>query len=194
MAVVDDQRGSPTYVGHLAAATRAGRPPARTASTTSRPTATRPGPTSPRRSSRRPGSTRACGGSRPAELDPPRQAPRPAYSVLRSEKGAPDAAALARRPARVPRGDPASRRRIAREAATRSSPPGSSTRRATTSGTRSTRSSAGRSGGAASGASSSSRRATPDGIGALYRARVAQRHPVPGPLRRRGSRGSSRRT
>ena len=36
----------------------------RSASTTSPPTATAPGPTSPRRSSRRPGSTAACGGSR----------------------------------------------------------------------------------------------------------------------------------
>ena len=68
----------------------AGAPSCRTASTTSPPRATRPGPTSRRRSSRRPGSTRACGGSTTAELDPPRKAQRPAYSVLRSEKGAPE--------------------------------------------------------------------------------------------------------
>ena len=53
VAVVDDQRGSPTYVGHLAEATKAvlelplRRLPRR------RGAATAPGPTSPRRSSRR---------------------------------------------------------------------------------------------------------------------------------------------
>ena len=89
VAVVDDQRGSPTYVGHLAAATRqVVELPYGVYHVAAEGDA--PGPTSRRRSSRRPGSTRACAGSRPPELDPPRKAPRPAYSVLRSEKGAPE--------------------------------------------------------------------------------------------------------
>ena len=58
VSVVDDQRGSPTYVGHLAEATQ-GCWSGRTASTTSLRTATAPGPTSRRRSSRRPAWTAA---------------------------------------------------------------------------------------------------------------------------------------
>ena len=60
----------------------------RSASTTWPPTATAPGPSSPRRSSRRPGSTAACAAITTAEFGA--KAPRPAYSVLRSEKGAPE--------------------------------------------------------------------------------------------------------
>ena len=56
----------------------------RTARTTWPPTATARGPSSPRRSSRRRASTAASAGSTTAELGRP--APRPAYSVLRSEK------------------------------------------------------------------------------------------------------------
>ena len=60
----------------------------RSASGTSRPAGRRPGPSSPRRSSRRRGSRAACGGSRRRSCGRP--APRPANSVLRSEKpGAP---------------------------------------------------------------------------------------------------------
>ena len=105
VAVVDDQRGSPTYVGHLAAATRE----------------VLELPYGVYHVAADGDCTWAefaeaifeeagldCRVRRiaTAELDPPRKAPRPAYSVLRSEKGAPDAAALARRAARVPRGDP----------------------------------------------------------------------------------------
>ena len=65
VAVVDDQRGSPTYVGHLAAATaRAARAAVRHVPRRGRP-ASAPGPSSPRRSSRRRGSSAASGGSRP---------------------------------------------------------------------------------------------------------------------------------
>ncbi len=86
VAVVDDQRGCPTYVGHLAAA--CGRwSSCLTASTTSPPRATAPGPTSPRRSSPRRGSTAACGGSRAPSTGPAPSGPPTA--VLRSEKGAP---------------------------------------------------------------------------------------------------------
>ena len=78
VAVVADQRGCPTYVGHLAAATRelvdAESP---SASGTSPPTATAPGPISPRRSSTRPVSTAGCGGSR-------RQSSAPAPRARRS--------------------------------------------------------------------------------------------------------------
>ena len=63
VAVVDDQRSAPTYVGHLAAATR---------ELLERPFGVwhlaaggdAPGPSSPRRSSRRPASTRAFAASR----------------------------------------------------------------------------------------------------------------------------------
>ena len=66
VAVVSDQRGCPTYVGHLAAATRelVDARAAPSASGTSPPAATAPGPISPRPSSTRPASTAGCGGSR----------------------------------------------------------------------------------------------------------------------------------
>ena len=89
VAVVADQRGCPTYVGHLAAATRelvdAGR---RSASGTSRPAATAPGPISPRQSSRR--QALDCRVRRITTAEFGARAPRPAVSILRSEKGAPE--------------------------------------------------------------------------------------------------------
>ena len=89
VAVVDDQRGCPTYVGHLADATRelvdAG---AAFGIWHSRRRATARGPTSRRRSSRRPASTAACGGSRRPSSARRRRGP--PYSILRSEKGAPE--------------------------------------------------------------------------------------------------------
>ena len=87
VAVVDDQRGLPDVrrpPGGRSTRARGRRLSAR-ASGTSPPTATAPGPTSRRRSSRR--RARDAGA---ADLDrrarPPR--PRPAYSVLRSERRA----------------------------------------------------------------------------------------------------------
>jgi dTDP-4-dehydrorhamnose reductase len=86
--VVDDQRGSPTYVGHLAAATRqvvhlpygvyhvAAEGDATWADFAEAIFEEAGLETRVRRIAT-------------ADLDPPRQAPRPAYSVLRSEKGAP---------------------------------------------------------------------------------------------------------
>jgi dTDP-4-dehydrorhamnose reductase len=89
IAVVDDQRGSPTYVGHLAAATRqvvhlpygvyhlAAAGDATWADFAEAIFEEAGLETRVRRIAT-------------ADLDPPRQAPRPAYSVLRSEKGAPE--------------------------------------------------------------------------------------------------------
>jgi dTDP-4-dehydrorhamnose reductase len=86
---VDDQRGSPTYVGHLAAATRqvvhlpygvyhlAAAGDATWADFAEAIFEEAGLDTRVRRIAT-------------AELDPPRPAPRPAYSVLRSEKGAPE--------------------------------------------------------------------------------------------------------
>ena len=185
VSVVDDQRGSPTYVGHLAAATRqvvelpygvyhvAADGDATWADFAEAIFEEAGLDTRVRRIAT-------------AELDPPRKAPRPAYSVLRSEKGAPElphwrdglreclAAIRAGRRERIARG----------WRATRSSPPGSWTRRATTCGRRSTRSSAGRSGGGASGACEQLEEGDADGDRRPLPARVAERHPVPGPLRR----------
>ena len=119
------RRGRPARLADVRRAPRRGdaldRRAARSASTTSRRRATARGPTSRRRSSRRPGSRRACAGSPPQELGRP--APRPAYSVLRSEKPeTPRSAELAGRAPRVPG---------ANWLTTASSPPGSSTRRST---------------------------------------------------------------
>ena len=86
VAVVDDSGAAPTYIGHLAEAT-APWSSCRSASTTSPPRATAPGPSSRRRSSRRPGS---CRVRRITSAEFGAKAPRPAYSVLRSEKGAPE--------------------------------------------------------------------------------------------------------
>ena len=112
VSVVDDQRGSPTYVGDLAVAVRKliGLPPglwhlaaegdctwAEFAEAIFEEAGL------------------DCRVTRITTADLGRPAPRPAYSVLRSERpGAPAAAALARRPTRVPR--PVA---VARAAATR---------------------------------------------------------------------------
>ena len=89
VAVVDDQRGSPTYVGHLAAATRqvvelpygvyhvAAEGEATWADFAEAIFEEAGLDTRVRRITT-------------PELDPPRKASRPAYSVLRSEKGAPE--------------------------------------------------------------------------------------------------------
>ena len=102
VSVVDDQVGCPTYVGHLAAATREllELPKGDLARRCRR--RVHVGRVRPRRSSRKPGSTAACARITTEELGRP--APRPAYSVLRSEReGAPRLPALARRPASLPR-------------------------------------------------------------------------------------------
>lgn len=89
VSVVDDQRGSPTYVGQLAAATRqvvhlpygvyhvAAAGDATWADLAEAIFAEAGLDTRVRRIAT-------------DDLDPPRKAPRPAYSVLRSEKGAPE--------------------------------------------------------------------------------------------------------
>ena len=71
VAVVDDQRGAPTYVGHLAAATeQVLRLPYGVYHVAAAETAR--GPISPRRSSKRPASPHACGGSRATSSVPGR--------------------------------------------------------------------------------------------------------------------------
>jgi dTDP-4-dehydrorhamnose reductase len=89
VAVVDDQRGSPTYVGHLAAATRqlVGLPygvyhVAAGGDATWADFA--------EAIFEEAGLDTHVRRIATGELDPPRPAPRPAYSVLRSEKGAPE--------------------------------------------------------------------------------------------------------
>ena len=102
VAVVDDQRGCPTYVGHLAEATRelvddgaafgvwhlAADGDCTWADFAEA-------------IFEEAGSRAACDGSRRASSA--RRRPRPASSILRSEKGAPRAPALARRPQAPPR-------------------------------------------------------------------------------------------
>ena len=90
VSVVDDQRGSPTYVGHLAAATRQVRPSCRTASTTPPPSGDATWADFAEAIFEEAGLDTRVRRVTTAELDPPRKAQRPAYSVLRSEKGAPE--------------------------------------------------------------------------------------------------------
>ena len=100
VAVVDDQRGCPTYVGHLAAATRelvdAGAPfgvwhLAAAGDCTWADFA----------EAIFEEAGLACRVRRITTAEFGARAPRPAVSILRSEKGAPGAAALARRARRV---------------------------------------------------------------------------------------------
>ena len=130
VAVVDDQRGCPTYVGHLAAATRERARAAVRRLPRRRRAATARGPSSPRRSSRRPGSTAACGGSRAPSSARRRRGPRTRCCAARR----------ARRRCRTGARGCATRSpsiRAPRRAGEydgellASSPPGSSTRRAT---------------------------------------------------------------
>ena len=105
VAVVDDQRGCPTYVGHLAAAVRRARRrrTCRRGSGTSRLRATARGRTSPRRSSRRRASTAGFAGSRrPSSSVLPRGPRTPCCGASEREPRAP---ALARRSSRMPRRD-----------------------------------------------------------------------------------------
>ena len=89
VAVVADQRGCPTYVGHLAEATRElVEPRLRSGSGISPRPATAPGRSSPRRSSSEAGLD--CRVRRITTAEFGAKAPRPASSILRSEKGAPE--------------------------------------------------------------------------------------------------------
>ena len=104
VAVVDDQRGCPTYVGHLARRYAASSTPTgHAASGISPPTATARGRTSRKPSSPRRASTAAC-----EDLDRGARAPGAAPGLRgpakRARRGA-RASALARRPACMPCGD-----------------------------------------------------------------------------------------
>ena len=85
VAVVDDQRGSPTYVGHLAEATRIVELPHGLYHVAAEGDCT--WAEFAEAIFEEAGSTAASGGSRPRSSGRP--APRPAYSVLRSEREAP---------------------------------------------------------------------------------------------------------
>jgi dTDP-4-dehydrorhamnose reductase len=89
VSVVDDQRGSPTYVGHLAAATRQVlRLPYGVYHAAAAGDAT--WADFAEAIFEEAGLDTRVRRVTTAELDPPRKAQRPAYSVLRSEKGAPE--------------------------------------------------------------------------------------------------------
>ena len=88
VSVVDDQRGSPTYVDHLAAATRqVVRLPHGVYHVAAAGDAT--WADFAEAIFEEAGLDTHVRRITTADLDPPRKAPRPAYSVLRSEKGAP---------------------------------------------------------------------------------------------------------
>ncbi len=111
VAVVDDQRGSPTYVGHLAAAVPAiVELPFGVVHVAAAGDCTWADFAEAIFAE----AGLDCRVRRITAAEFGAKATRPAYSVLRSERGAPELPALARRPARLPRADPPLSRRVRR--------------------------------------------------------------------------------